>query len=91
MQAKGEFDWDEETQGVVLSSFFWGYVLTQVPGGLLAERWGGKYTLGCAVLVPALCSLLTPLAARRGGAWGLVVLRVLMGLGQVSVLKTRFL
>ncbi|KAG8240500.1 hypothetical protein J6590_107271, partial [Homalodisca vitripennis] len=78
---RGEFVWSEQTQGVVLSSFFWGYVITQVPGGLLAERMGGKYTLGGAILVPAICSLLTPLAARQG-VWYLVGLRIIMGLGQ---------
>lgn len=31
----GEFDWDEETQALVIGSFFWGYTLTQV-------RWTGK-------------------------------------------------
>lgn len=83
MQDKGEFFWNERTQGLILSSFFWGYVVTQVPGGMLAERLGGKYTLAFAVLLPALCTLATPLAARWGGAWGLVVLRIVMGCGQV--------
>uniref|UniRef100_A0A1B6LST4 Major facilitator superfamily (MFS) profile domain-containing protein n=1 Tax=Graphocephala atropunctata TaxID=36148 RepID=A0A1B6LST4_9HEMI len=78
---RGEFTWSEETQGIVLSSFFWGYVVTQVPGGLLAERIGGKYTLAGAILVPAICSLLTPLAARQG-VWYLVGLRIIMGFGQ---------
>src|SRR5699024_5832019 len=29
--------------GVLLSAFFWGYVVTQVPGGWMAERFGGKW------------------------------------------------
>lgn len=29
-QGEGEFAWDEATQGVILGSFFYGYVLTQV-------------------------------------------------------------
>ena len=28
----GEFDWDGVTQGLILGSFFWGYIWTQLPG-----------------------------------------------------------
>lgn len=28
-----EFKWDSGTQGVILSSFFYGYFITQIPGG----------------------------------------------------------
>ena len=42
----GEFDWDKETQGIILGAFFWGYLLTQIPGGWLAERVGGKGVFG---------------------------------------------
>ena len=34
-----EFDWTPETIGVVDSSFFWGYLITQIPGGFLAARY----------------------------------------------------
>lgn len=36
---KPEFDWSPETIGVVDSSFFWGYLVTQIPGGFLATRY----------------------------------------------------
>ncbi|GJQ81761.1 hypothetical protein Trydic_g308 [Trypoxylus dichotomus] len=42
----GEFVWDEATQGIVLGSFFYGYVLTQIPGGRFAELFGGKLVFG---------------------------------------------
>ena len=42
----GEFDWDAETQGLILGCFFYGYALSHVPGGLLAERYGGKWLMG---------------------------------------------
>ncbi|KAI8127992.1 hypothetical protein FF38_10281 [Lucilia cuprina] len=78
---QGEFVWDEETQGLVLGSFFYGYVLTQVPGGRMAELIGGKLIYGYGVLITALFTLLTPIAAY----WNLpflIVVRVLEGMGE---------
>nr|CAD7199800.1 unnamed protein product [Timema douglasi] len=80
----GTFDWDERTQGLILSSFFWGYVVTHLPGGMLAERFGGKYSLGLGILSTAVLTLLTPLAATYGGANWLIAVRILEGLGEGS-------
>lgn len=85
MKHTGEFDWDEETQGLILSSFFWGYVVNSIPGGLLAERWGVKYVLGCSVFVSSSGTLITPLVSRTFGSWGLICLRIFIGLGQGTV------
>lgn len=76
------FDWDEETQGIILSAFYYGYIVTHLPGGMLAERFGGKYSLGFGVLSTAVFTLLTPWAVHVGGATGLIILRVLEGLGE---------
>jgi ACS family sodium-dependent inorganic phosphate cotransporter-like MFS transporter 6/7/8 len=37
-----EFDWKPGTIGVVDSSFFWGYLITQVPGGFLASKYAAN-------------------------------------------------
>ena len=42
----GPFVWDEAKQGIILGMFFYGYVLTQFPGGRLAELIGGKWLFG---------------------------------------------
>ncbi|CAG9094103.1 hypothetical protein JYU34_012843 [Plutella xylostella] len=76
------FDWDEQTQGLILSAFYYGYIVTHLPGGILAERFGGKYSLGIGVLSTAVFTLLTPWAVGAGGATGLIVLRVFEGLGE---------
>lgn len=73
--------WDEATQGIVLGSFFYGYVLTQIPGGRMAEILGGKYIYGFGVLITAIFTLLTPIAAY----WSfpaLVLVRILEGMGE---------
>ena len=61
-----DFSWTPEEQGRVLSSFFIGYLLTQIAGGWLAERLGGKVVLGAGVLFWSLFTLLTPVAASGG-------------------------
>lgn len=73
--------WDERTQGIVLGSFFYGYVLTQVPGGRLAEMFGGKRIYGIGVLITAIFTLLTPFAA-LWNMTALVIVRVLEGVGE---------
>lgn len=77
----GEFAWDEKTQGLVLGSFFYGYVLTQVPGGRLAELFGGKLVYGIGVLITAIFTLLSPIAARISFPLFITV-RILEGMGE---------
>lgn len=79
------FDWSQELQGMILSSFYIGYLITHVPGGLLAERIGGKYIIVGALFFSAISSLLTPVAVTFGGAPALIVLRIAMGLFQGGV------
>ncbi|KAL6261910.1 hypothetical protein P5V15_006993 [Pogonomyrmex californicus] len=81
-QYDNRYHWDERTQGLILSSFFWGYVLTHLPGGMLAERFGGKYSLGLGILSTAIFTLLTPVVVTWGESTGLIVLRILMGFGE---------
>jgi ACS family sodium-dependent inorganic phosphate cotransporter len=76
-----DYSWSPEEQGRVLSSFFVGYLLTQIAGGWLAERFGGKVVLGVGVLFWSLFTLLAPVAA-AGGLTALLVTRVLMGVGE---------
>ncbi|MCH7742101.1 MAG: ACS family MFS transporter [Proteobacteria bacterium] len=76
-----EFGWSMQTQGIVLSSFFIGYLLLQVVGGRLADRFGGKIVLGTGVLLWSLFTFLTPPAAITGIGL-LIATRILMGMGE---------
>ena len=80
---QGEFQWTREEQGNILGSFFWGHVLTQVPGGILVQRWGPKWPLGLSILFTVLPTLLIPAAAHMGIVY-LMAARVIMGLAGVS-------
>ena len=78
-QPDGPFIWDEHVQGVVLGAFYYGYVVTQLAGGRMAEVFSAKHTFGLALLAAALLTLLTPVSASCD--WRLLVaVRVLMGL-----------
>ncbi|OWF55374.1 sialin-like isoform X2 [Mizuhopecten yessoensis] len=74
-----EFDWDKSTRSTMLASFFYGYICTQVLGGWLSDRFGGRRVLGYTTLFAAICTLLTPVCARASVPL-IYVLRVLLGL-----------
>nr|CAH7726652.1 unnamed protein product [Callosobruchus chinensis] len=78
------YDWDEKTQGLILSSFYWGYVISHLPGGIMSEKFGGKYSLGLGILSTAIFTLITPwvIYATDGDWKALVLLRVVVGLGE---------
>ncbi|KAK7792600.1 hypothetical protein R5R35_005317 [Gryllus longicercus] len=80
-QVDGEFEWDTKLQGYILSSFFYGYVITQIPFGILAKKYGAKYFLGVGMLINSVFGLLVPIAANAGFGW-LIVVRFIQGLGE---------
>uniref|UniRef100_A0A674E1E0 Solute carrier family 17 member 5 n=1 Tax=Salmo trutta TaxID=8032 RepID=A0A674E1E0_SALTR len=78
------YDWDSETQGWILGSFFFSYILTQIPGGYLAIRnlrYVAKWLLGLGILGTVIFTLLTPMAADLGAGY-LIAVRVLEGIGE---------
>ncbi|XP_050311165.1 sialin-like isoform X4 [Anthonomus grandis grandis] len=78
------YPWTDKQQGIILSSFYWGYVITHIPGGMIAERFGGKYSLGLGMLCTAIFTFVTPFVIyATNGSWvSVVAVRVLEGLGE---------
>lgn len=68
---------------MVLGSFYYGYIVLQVPGGWLATKIGGTRIFGMALFIASVLTLLTPTAARFS-VYALIVLRVLEGVVLVS-------
>lgn len=67
MQVIGvRYDWSQKEQGMILSSFYVGYILTHIPGGLMAQRFGGKYVIGLGLSIAALLSMAIPVACQYG-------------------------
>ncbi|XP_055943182.1 sialin-like [Argiope bruennichi] len=82
---EGEFNWTPDVQSNIVGGFFYGYVLMQIPGGRLAERFGGKWLVGLGIFCTSVLTMLTPVAAR----WdikALIALRVFEGLCEGVVL-----
>lgn len=67
-----QFGWSASVAGLVQSSFFWGYMLSQVPAGYLANKYSGRWLLpggvgiwsGFTAAVPLLTSTVRPSASR---------------------------
>ena len=73
--------YDAAAKGLVLSSFFWGYLWLQLLGGWMADRFGGKRVLAAGVALWSVATFLTPPAASISfGA--LLVMRALLGAGE---------
>ena len=81
MPMAAQYGWDTQTVGLVQSSFFWGYLLTQVAGGVWADRYGGKKVLGFGVVWWSIATVLTPFAAQMGLPV-LLAARAMMGVGE---------
>ena len=76
-----EAGWTETQKGIVLGSFYIGYMITQIWGGLLSDKIGAKIVLGVGLVVWSLFTLITPWAF-FGGFIALIIARVGMGLGE---------
>jgi MFS transporter, ACS family, solute carrier family 17 (sodium-dependent inorganic phosphate cotransporter), other len=87
MQA--QLGWNETQKGLVLSSFFVGYILMMLAGATLANRYGGRIVLAIAVTWWSLCTVLTPPAALASLST-LIMARIALGLGEAAVFPAAF-
>lgn len=80
----GEFDWSAQKQKLFVETFYWGFVVGQLPAALLSNHFGGKRIFGFFILASSLSTLLIPLGSRTH-YFVLLLLRFIGGLGAVSV------
>uniref|UniRef100_A0A8C4TGZ4 Solute carrier family 17 member 6a n=1 Tax=Erpetoichthys calabaricus TaxID=27687 RepID=A0A8C4TGZ4_ERPCA len=79
IKEKAKFNWDPETVGMIHGSFFWGYIITQIPGGYISSRLAANRVFGAAILLTSTLNMLIPSAARVH--YGCVIfVRILQGL-----------
>ena len=70
---------DPQTKGFIISAFFVGYALCQVPGGILADRFGPR-----RVIIGALVwwSVFTSVTGAMWSVASMLVARFLFGMGE---------
>ncbi|MFT6434792.1 MAG: ACS family sodium-dependent inorganic phosphate cotransporter [Candidatus Azotimanducaceae bacterium] len=76
-----ELGWSNTEKGIVLGSFYLAYMTTQIYGGVLSDKIGGKVVLGVGLVVWSVFTIITPIAAAAGFAV-LILARLGMGLGE---------
>lgn len=72
------FNWTSLQKGLVLSSFFYGYITTQFIGGYVSSKIGGNLVFGVGIGMTALLTLVTPIAAKTN-VYLLIAVRIIEG------------
>ncbi|KAG1677729.1 hypothetical protein FOA52_001041 [Chlamydomonas sp. UWO 241] len=83
-----EMGWGKSTAGMVQSAFFQGFVLSQLPSGLVVNSLNARHLLLGGVLLWSLATVAAPLALAASGEWALPALcatRFVVGIGQGCV------
>merc|ERR1712223_1031255 len=75
----GDIHWSPGLKGIVLSSFGYGYITTQIIGGRMAEKIGAKKIFGGGLLLTGVVTFLLPVAAKTS-VYLFIFLRVLQGI-----------
>ena len=73
------FCWTEKDKSNLLSAYFYGYIILQIFGGTLAEKFGTKLVLGLSALVCSILSLLLPIGSKES-LWISFGMRICQGL-----------
>jgi len=83
MFQQGIFNWDPQTQGIILGAFYYGFLATQIISGAVAQKIGGKLLILVGLSWMSLLTLLTPVITTVGALRALFAIRLLEGMGSV--------
>eukprot|EP01032_Pedospumella_encystans_P007676 gene7676-9182_t len=78
VKMEDDLDWSESQKGFVLSAFYWGYTIGQIPASRFCQLYGAKWIFGLSVLIPSALTLLVPVACRSSYGMALFI-RVIIG------------
>lgn len=76
----GPFAWPEPVQGIILSCYFGGYLVSQLPGARIAENFSAKWVMFFSVAINIVCTLLTPIMSKVHYV-GMILMRIGEGIG----------
>uniref|UniRef100_A0A1I8PRN9 Putative inorganic phosphate cotransporter n=2 Tax=Stomoxys calcitrans TaxID=35570 RepID=A0A1I8PRN9_STOCA len=77
-----EYNWSQMEKSYILSSFFWGFVITQFPAGNICRYFGVKKTLFVSTLGSSVVGLLVPFTVDWGGWQIFCAIRFVQGMFQ---------
>ncbi|XP_055590927.1 sialin-like [Uranotaenia lowii] len=72
------YNWDQRMQGQILGAYYYGYLFTSLPAGMMADRFGAKVLLTISFVLSSITIALTPVFASLG-AWYVIGSRVFVG------------
>ena len=74
-----EFGYSAQQRGLLLGSYFPGYIVGQIPAAMLAGKIGGRTVLSLTNVATVILAALTPFAA-KAGVRPLALLTTILGL-----------
>ncbi|WKX99475.1 hypothetical protein Q1695_014394 [Nippostrongylus brasiliensis] len=77
-----DFNWTRAELSVMESSFFYGYLVTQIPAGFLAAKYPPNKLFGIAIGVASFLNVLLPYGFRSKSDTLVAVIQILQGLVQ---------
>lgn len=84
----GVYDWDSQTQGIILGAFFYTYTLMQIPSGRIAEEFGGRWVVSVSLIGSGLLNIFTPFFTFS--VFTMILSRIIMGILQGGLFPACF-
>ncbi|GJQ80392.1 hypothetical protein Trydic_g12252 [Trypoxylus dichotomus] len=81
----GTTEWTELIQGFILGSFYVGYLIGQIPAGIIADIWGPRWVFAAGISCSSVATLLTPPIIAFTHWTAVVASRIVVGIFQSSV------
>ena len=78
-----EYNWSNHEQNLLLGGYFYGYLLPNLCGGIVAEKYGGRNVIFIVLFASSMITALSPLSA-NDNFWYMFIARVTLGLLGVS-------
>ncbi|OLP88595.1 putative anion transporter 2, chloroplastic [Symbiodinium microadriaticum] len=82
-----EYHWDVQVKGMLLGSFFWGYLAGNMCAGPVSSRYGAGLVLAFAAISWSSLAIAIPMASDLG-FWHVWLLHILLGLAASPVMPT---
>lgn len=77
------YPWSRDEQAQLLGAYFWGFMMTQIPGGMFCEIYGARSVVAYSLALCGLITLLLPLKPNLS-VWEAYFVRWLTGVFSVS-------